>query len=77
MSDDEIKESGKSFRPTWRVWAVTIIIAIVLSVTATLLLSGSSSYRMGRATAGSDAGCCASGDARGGASGDCSGIANK
>ena len=37
MDREDPMEKG----PTWRAWVVSIIVAIVLSVTATLLLGGS------------------------------------
>ena len=45
--------------PTWRGWALSILVAILLSVTATLLLGGSGAFRSDRAEAG--AGDCGSG----------------
>lgn len=45
--------------PTWRGWVLSILVAIALSVTATLLLGGSSAFWPDRAAAG--AGGCASG----------------
>jgi hypothetical protein len=45
--------------PTWRGWIISILAAIILSVTATLLLGGSGAFRSDRATAGS--GDCGSG----------------
>ena len=44
--------------PTWRGWLLSILAAIILSVTATLLLGGSSAFRSDRAA---DGGGCASG----------------
>jgi hypothetical protein len=44
--------------PTWRGFAVSIIVAVVLSVMATLLLGGSwSSFSLRPAAAGSATGC--------------------
>ncbi|HZW35964.1 MAG TPA: hypothetical protein VFF01_03420 [Candidatus Deferrimicrobiaceae bacterium] len=44
--------------PTWRGFAISILVAIVLSVMATLLLGGSwSSFSLRPAAAGSSAGC--------------------
>lgn len=34
--------------PTWRGWVLSILVAIILSVTATLLLGGSGSFRSDR-----------------------------
>ncbi|MGE5284619.1 MAG: hypothetical protein ACM3OG_06605 [Actinomycetota bacterium] len=42
--------------PTWRGWVLSILVAILLSVTATLLLGGSSAFRTDRAAAG-EGGC--------------------
>jgi hypothetical protein len=37
--------------PTWRGWVLSVLVAIALSVTATLLLGGSGSFRPDRAGA--------------------------
>ena len=37
--------------PTWRGWVLSILVAIILSVTATLLLGGSGAFRSDRAVA--------------------------
>jgi len=43
--------------PTWRGWVLSILVAILLSVTATLLLGGSAAFRSDRAAAaGGDCG---------------------
>jgi len=34
--------------PTWRGWVLSILVAIILSVTATLLLGGSGAFRSDR-----------------------------
>ena len=48
--------------PSWKGWALSILAAILLSVTATLLLGGYGSFRPDRATASGAAGtggsCC-------------------
>jgi len=50
--------------PSWRAWALSILVAVILSVTATLLLGGSVAFRPERAAvsgaAGSGCGgpCC-------------------
>jgi len=56
--------------PSWRGWVLSILAAILLSVTATLLLGGSSAFRSDDAAAGagghgSGAGrsCCPPADA--------------
>lgn len=55
--------------PTWRGWVLSILVAIILSVTATLLLGGSSAFRPNRAVAagaggcGAGSNCCATADA--------------
>ena len=38
--------------PTWHGWVLSILVAILLSVTATLLLGGSGAFRSDRAAAG-------------------------
>jgi hypothetical protein len=56
----EVKESlSEQARPgpTWRVWTFTVLVAIILSVTATLLLGGSSSFRPESQAASSAGGC--------------------
>jgi hypothetical protein len=51
--------------PTWRGWVLSILVAIALSVTATLLLGGSGAFRSDRADAsGAAAGGCGSGAGR-------------
>jgi len=48
--------------PTWRGWVLSILVAVILSVTATLLLGGSGAFRSDRAmAAGSTGGGCGSG----------------
>ena len=42
--------------PGWRGWVLSILVAIALSVTATLLLGGSGSFRPDRAVASGAAG---------------------
>jgi len=50
--------------PTWRGWVLSILVAIILSVTATLLLGGSGAFRSDRAVAagasgsGTGSSCC-------------------
>jgi hypothetical protein len=41
--------------PSWRGWVLSILAAILLSVTATLLLGGSGSFRQDRAVAAGSA----------------------
>ena len=43
--------------PTWRGWALSILVAVILSVTATLLLGGSGSFRSDRVAAAGSGGC--------------------
>ncbi len=52
--------------PTWRGFLIAVIAAIVLSVTATLLLGGSFGSERSGSTGGCGAGsgCCASGTER-------------
>ncbi|OGP79374.1 MAG: hypothetical protein A2Z13_01385 [Deltaproteobacteria bacterium RBG_16_64_85] len=40
-AEEELKDISGRPAPTWRAWVISIIAAIVLSVTATLLLGGS------------------------------------
>lgn len=55
--------------PSWRGWVLSILVAVILSVTATLLLGGSSAFRPERAVASGAAGggcggaCCPPADA--------------
>ena len=55
--------------PGWKGWVLSILVAIILSVTATLLLGGSAAFRSDRAVAagsggsGSGSGCCPPADA--------------
>lgn len=42
--------------PTWRGWVLSILAAVILSVAATLLLGGSSAFRLDRAVAGGGTG---------------------
>ena len=50
--------------PSWRGWALSILVAVILSVTATLLLGGSVAFRPEQAAAPGAAGsgcggsCC-------------------
>jgi len=58
--------SGDSRRgPTWRGWVISILVAIALSVTATLLLGGSGAFRSDHAAATGPTGssCCPPADA--------------
>ncbi|MBP2684245.1 MAG: hypothetical protein H6Q79_2284 [Deltaproteobacteria bacterium] len=43
--------------PGWKGWVLSILAAIILSVTATLLLGGSGSFRPDRAAAAGSGGC--------------------
>jgi hypothetical protein len=43
--------------PTWRGWVLSILVAVILSVTATLLLGGSGAFRSDRAVAAGACGC--------------------
>jgi hypothetical protein len=58
--------------PSWQGWVLSILVAIILSVTATLLLGGSGSFRPDRVVAaggvagsgyGSGGSCCPPADA--------------
>ncbi|MBE0605499.1 MAG: hypothetical protein IH610_04335 [Deltaproteobacteria bacterium] len=44
--------------PTWRGWVLSILVAVILSVTATLLLGGSSAFRSDHSAAGAGRSCC-------------------
>jgi hypothetical protein len=57
--DPQTVESRRG--PGWKGWVLSILVAIILSVTATLFLGGSGSFRPGRAVAGAAAGGCGSG----------------
>ena len=65
-AEEELKDASGRPAPTWRVWVVSIIVAIVLSVTATLLLGGS--YRFTGAAisggCGQGSGCCPPSDGK-------------
>lgn len=56
LLDDRVPRAG----PTWRAWVISIIAAIVLSVTATLLLGGSFRFTGGAVSGGcgQGSGCC-------------------
>ncbi len=43
--------------PTWRGWVLSILVAAILSVAATLLLGGSGAFRSDRAMAAGAGGC--------------------
>jgi len=65
----EAEPSGAERRPgpTWRAWVVSIIVAMALSVTATLLLGGFIGYQPAKAVAaGGTGGGCGSGVGSGG-----------
>jgi hypothetical protein len=55
--------------PTWRGWMLSILVAVILSVTATLLLGGSAALRSDRPVAaeaggyGAGRSCCPPADA--------------
>jgi len=63
-AEEDLKENSGRPAPTWRVLVISIIVAIVLSVTATLLLGGS--FRLPGAGASGGCGpgsaCCPTGD---------------
>ncbi len=62
---DQPGEEGRH-GPSWRVWVLSSLVAVVLSVTATLLLGGSGVFRTDQAGApgaagsgcGAGSGCC-------------------
>jgi hypothetical protein len=49
-ADSRTAESRRG--PGWKGWVLSILVAIALSVTATLLLGGSAAFRSDRAVAG-------------------------
>jgi len=59
-AEEELKDISGRPGPTWRAWVISIIAAIVLSVTATLLLGGSFRFTGGAASGGCGQGsdCC-------------------
>jgi len=64
-ADSRNAESRRS--PGWKGWVLSILAAIILSVTATLLLGGSGAFRSDRAVAAGSAGSgCGSGAGCGG-----------
>jgi hypothetical protein len=66
-ADSRTAESRRG--PGWKGWVLSILVAIILSVTATLLLGGSGSFRSDRAVAsvsggsGTGSSCCPPADA--------------
>jgi len=44
--------------PTWRGWVLSILVAVILSVTATLILGGPGAFLSDRAVAGSGGSGC-------------------
>jgi hypothetical protein len=57
----DLHTEGGRRGPTWRGWVLSILVAIVLSVTATLLLGGSGAFRSENAAgmaAGAGTDCC-------------------
>ena len=44
--------AGDRRGPTWRGWALSILVAVLLSVTATLLLGGYEAFRSDRPASG-------------------------
>jgi hypothetical protein len=53
--DSHIAEGRRG--PGWKGWVLSILVAVILSVTATLLLGGSGSFRSDRAVAAGSGGC--------------------
>jgi len=57
MEMEEDSRTAESRRgPIWQGWVLSILVAVILSVTATLLLGGSGSFRQDRAVASGAAG---------------------
>jgi hypothetical protein len=48
----DLHAEGGRRGPTWRGWVLSILVAVLLSVTATLLLGGSGAFRSDCMTAG-------------------------
>ncbi|HYN74356.1 MAG TPA: hypothetical protein VER06_00040 [Candidatus Methanoperedens sp.] len=67
--DSHIAEGRRG--PGWKGWVLSILVAVILSVTATLFLGGSGAFRSDRAVAAGSAGsgsgtgssCCPPADA--------------
>jgi hypothetical protein len=59
-AEDESKDLSGRPGPTWRAWVISILVAIVLSVTVTLLLGGSFRFTGGVGSDGCGQGsdCC-------------------
>jgi hypothetical protein len=59
-AEEARKDSPARPAPSWRAWVISIVVAVILSVTATLLLGGS--FRLGgtvpAAGCGSGGDCC-------------------
>jgi hypothetical protein len=61
-TEEDLAHAGDRRGPSWRGWVLSILVAIALSVTATLLLGGSGAFRSDRAVAaGTDGSGCGSG----------------
>ena len=63
MEMEEDSRTAESRRgPGWQGWVLSILVAVILSVTATLLLGGAGAFRSDRAgvsgATGSGDGCC-------------------
>jgi len=60
LAEDELKDLSGRPGPTWRAWVISILVAIVLSVTATLFLGGSFLFMGGAVSGGCGQGsdCC-------------------
>ncbi|HEY7585648.1 MAG TPA: hypothetical protein VH866_03970 [Candidatus Deferrimicrobiaceae bacterium] len=60
MEREELMDDSGRKGPTWRAWAISILAAIVLSLTVTLLFGGSFRFTGGAVSGGCAAGgnCC-------------------
>jgi hypothetical protein len=60
------REESMEKGPTWRAWVISVIVAVILSVTATLLLGGSFHLTGGNVPGGCGAGrsCCPPSDGK-------------
>lgn len=56
-AEEPLAQEGRRTGPTWRAWILTILVAVVLSVSATMLLGGSASFRPDAAPANAQGGC--------------------
>ena len=66
VATGDLLPAGGRRGPTWHAWVLSILVAVLLSVTATLLLGGSGVFRpdsgtepaVGHSGSGAGSGCC-------------------